>query len=172
MNVEVLDNTRIRSISGGALPIHYKFREANLEDQSKIVSFQIEMAMESESLRLDLKTCTLGVNAVFKNPHLGTYYVAEQDQEVIASLLVIPEWSDWRNGSVWWIHSVYVIPEARRNGVFSNFYEFIQRVGQVRDIRGLRLYVDKGNTSAQAVYKKLGMTNHHYDLYETMFKNG
>jgi GNAT superfamily N-acetyltransferase len=151
------------------LAINYKFRQANVEDQSKIVRFQLEMALESEGLRLNFETCTQGVNAVFKNPHYGTYYIAEDDREVIASLLIVPEWSDWRNGVVWWIHSVYVIPSARRIGVFSDFYKFIQLQGQsCANIRGLRLYVDKGNKSAQMVYKKLGMSNQHYDLYEWM----
>ena len=154
---------------GESLEINYKVREANVEDQSKIVRFQLEMAFESENLRLDFETCTQGVNAVFKNPHLGSYYIAEDEREVVASLLVIPEWSDWRNGMVWWIHSVYVVPSARRSGVFSKLYKFIQLRGQsCANIRGLRLYVDKGNTSAQTVYKKLGMNNHHYDLYEWM----
>ena len=30
------------------------------------------------------------------------------------------------------------------------------------------LYVDKTNTSAQKVYEKLGMENHHYEMYEWM----
>jgi GNAT superfamily N-acetyltransferase len=152
-----------------SLPVNYEFRAAKAEDQSKIVKFQLDMAFESESLQLDFETCTQGVRAVFENPHFGTYYVGETDQEVIASLLIIPEWSDWRNGVVWWIHSVYVVPAARRSGVFSNFYKFIQNQGRTcANIRGLRLYVDKRNTAAQAVYKKLGMTDHHYELYEQM----
>ena len=31
---------------------------------------------------------------------------------------------------------------------------------------GLRLYVDKTNTSAQEVYTRLGMSKEHYELYE------
>ena len=152
------------------MAINTRFREAVLADKSKIVKFQVEMAFESEGLRLDLETCTKGVDAVFNKPQLGTYYVAEEGAELIASLLIIPEWSDWRNGVVWWIHSVYVIPTARRAGVFSSFYKFVETHGKsVAKIRGLRLYVDKGNVAAQKVYQKLGMSNQHYDLYEQLF---
>ena len=37
------------------------------------------------------------------------------------------------------------------------------------DICGVRLYVERTNTGAQATYKKLGMDHSHYDLYETDF---
>jgi GNAT superfamily N-acetyltransferase len=144
-------------------------RKARIEDLSTIVRFQLAMASETENLKLDHAICTQGVSAVFKNSHLGEYYIAENHGQVVGSMLIIPEWSDWRNGVVLWIHSVYVIPEERKSGVFKALYETIQKVGSTRDdFRGLRLYVDKRNTAAQAVYQKLGMSNHHYELYEWM----
>jgi ribosomal protein S18 acetylase RimI-like enzyme len=148
---------------------HLICREARVDDQESIVQFQLALALESENLKLDLQTCSKGVAHVFKNPHIGTYFVAEKSSKVIGSLLILSEWSDWRNGFVWWIHSVYVLPEAREHGVFSSLYRFIQEKGLVEhQIRGLRLYVDKTNVHAQKVYQKLGMTNHHYELYEWM----
>jgi len=144
-------------------------RDADPADQKKIVEFQVSLAWESEQLKLDLGTCSMGVQEVFKNPHLGKYFVAERNSQLVGSLLIIPEWSDWRNGMVWWIHSVYVMPSERRNGVFSTLYRFIKTRGEEeQNIRGLRLFVDKTNIRAQQVYQKLGMTNHHYDLYECM----
>jgi GNAT superfamily N-acetyltransferase len=153
-----------------------EFREANLSDHAKITEFQLAMALETEGMRLDGAACSEGVLAILRNPHLGSYYVAEVDKvdataprEVVACLLIIREWSDWRNGCVWWIHSVYVIPSIRKNGVFKDFFKFIQRQGEITEnIRGLRLYVDKRNQAAQNVYKKLGMDSQHYDLYEWM----
>jgi GNAT superfamily N-acetyltransferase len=144
-------------------------REAHSLDLGTIVEFQLAMALETEDLRLDAETCNKGVNAVFQNPALGKYYVAEKEERVIGSLLIIPEWSDWRNGVVWWMHSVFVVPNERGQGVFSEFYRVIQEEGEKReDFRGLRLYVDKRNVQAQKVYQKLGMSNHHYELYEWM----
>lgn len=143
------------------------FRTAEVKDQALLVEFQIAMALETEELTLDQATCQRGVGAVFTNSNLGTYYVAEKSGTVIGSLLIIPEWSDWRNGVVWWIHSVYVVPNERQSGVFSSFYQFLKQQCERReDLRGLRLYVDKRNIRAQAVYRKLGMSNEHYDLYE------
>ena len=145
------------------------FRLATKEDHTTIVEFQLQMAWETEKLKLDAKTCCQGVAEIFESPHRGTYFVAEKDGKVIGSLLIIPEWSDWRNGEVWWIHSVFVIPSERGKGIFSAFYQFIQtRCHNEKNVRGLRLYVEKNNIKAQSVYRKVGMTNHHYDLYEWM----
>ena len=70
---------------------------------------------------------------------------------------------------VWWIQSVYVLPEARGAGVYRRMYEAIQRL--VRDsasIRGVRLYVDTRNNAAQQVYERLGMDGAHYRVFEWM----
>lgn len=146
-----------------------QFREANVSDAESIVNFQLAMALETEDLALDKETCTLGVAEVFKNPNRGRYFVVQSESKVIASLLIVTEWSDWRNGEVWWIHSVYVLPEFRKEKVFTQFYEYIKSQVQADPkLRGLRLYVDKRNAVAQTVYCKLGMNNQHYELYEWM----
>ena len=37
-----------------------------------------------------------------------------------------------------------------------------------KNIRGLRLYVDKTNTNARKVYETMGMDGNHYLLFEWM----
>src|SRR4051794_24940100 len=78
------------------------YRAATPADISTIIEFQIAMARETEDLGLDREIVGKGVAAVFENAALGRYYVAENDGCVIASLLITYEWSDWRNGTVWW----------------------------------------------------------------------
>jgi len=79
------------------------------------------------------------------------------------------EWSDWRNRMVWWIQSVYVVPDARGRGVFRALYDALRREAQAAGAGGLRLYVDTTNTRAQAVYRALGMNGDHYRVFEEMF---
>src|SRR5262245_49502789 len=124
------------------------YRQAKPTDHAAITRFQIAMAFETEGLNLDPKTCAQGVRAVFDDPRKGQYFVAEQADLVIGSLLLIDEWSDWRNGKVWWIHSVYVEPVHRGSGVFRGLYGKVQELARSDEsIRGLRLYVDKRNTA-------------------------
>ena len=144
-------------------------RKAKPGDESSIVDFQIRMSRETEQIDLDRDIVNKGVNAVFNNPEKGIYFVAESGNKIIASLMITFEWSDWRNGNVYWIHSVYVLPEFRKKGVFKTMYLHLKNnVQKDENIRGLRLYVDKTNTNARKVYETLGMDGDHYLLFEWM----
>ncbi|HEY0144164.1 MAG TPA: GNAT family N-acetyltransferase [Thermoanaerobaculia bacterium] len=145
------------------------YRNATPSDAAAIVDFQVAMARETEELDLDRAVTTNGVDAVFADPSKGRYFVAESDGRVIASLMITYEWSDWRNGVVWWIQSVYVIPEFRKQRVYAGLYEHVRALIADDDaIRGIRLYVDERNTAAQQVYARLGMNGEHYRVFEWM----
>ena len=147
--------------------VDLRVRAAQLGDAAVIVGFQILMARETEELELDLDTVTRGVEAVFADPGKGAYWVAERDGRVAGCLMTTFEWSDWRNGVILWIQSVYVIPEERGRGVYRALYEHLRRrVEADSGLKGIRLYVEKRNTAAQRVYERLGMTREHYDLFE------
>jgi GNAT superfamily N-acetyltransferase len=145
------------------------YRDAVRADHQAIVDFQLAMARETESVDLDRATCAKGVAAVFDNASLGRYFVAEQDGRVAGSLLITYEWSDWRNGNVWWIQSVYVVPELRGRGVYAGLYGHVQAIVNTDpSLRGIRLYVDRRNSVAQEVYTRLGMNGEHYLVFEWM----
>jgi GNAT superfamily N-acetyltransferase len=144
-------------------------RKANETDSTSITEFQLAMAWETEQLQLNEPTVIKGVAAVFADETKGVYYVAELDGKVVGSLLTTFEWSDWRNGTVLWIQSVYVRPEFRKRSIFSKIYKHIQeKVTANANLRGIRLYADKTNISAHGVYEHLGMTAEHYQMFEWM----
>ena len=142
-------------------------RIAKNEDINSILDFQLAMAQETETINLDPETVFKGVSAVIEDRNKGCYYLAETDGKIIGSLLTTYEWSDWRNGTVIWIQSVYVIPGYRRRGVYSKLYSHVkQMVLDDKNLKGIRLYADKMNQSAQKAYKKLGMNADHYITFE------
>jgi GNAT superfamily N-acetyltransferase len=146
-----------------------KIKEASLEHQELIADYQVKMARETENLTLDINIVRKGVRAVFDDDSKGRYFVAFHEEEPIASLLTTFEWSDWRNGTVWWIQSVYVLPTWRNKKVFRKMYDYLQNlIKEKSNVMGLRLYVDKTNTNAQKVYKTIGMEGEHYSLFEWM----
>lgn len=145
-------------------------RDATRDDVSFLADCNVAMAYESEKKRLDRDVLTRGIVAVFDHPERGFYLVAEQSGERVGSLLITHEWSDWRNGGWWWIQSVYVMPDARRNGVFSAMYREIDaRARASAGVIGLRLYVEKENARAQATYAALGMEPAYYSLYQASY---
>jgi GNAT superfamily N-acetyltransferase len=142
-------------------------RKANLSDIESIVEFQLLMAHETEEIELDKAIVTRGVTALLKDESKGHYYVAEIENKVVSSLMTTFEWSDWRNGTILWIQSVYVLKEFRRKGVYRNMYAHIKNlVLENKDLNGIRLYADKSNLSAQKTYKNLGMSPDHYVTFE------
>ncbi|XXK27419.1 N-acetyltransferase family protein [Arenicellales bacterium nBUS_45] len=144
-------------------------RSAGPDDISDIAQFNIAMAQETEERQLDPETIQSGVSGVIQNHAHGFYLIAERDQVAVGSLLITFEWSDWRNGTLWWIQSVYVKPEHRRTGVFKALYDaVIVRARAAKSVRGIRLYVEQENLDAQSVYQKLSMQKTPYQMFERM----
>ena len=105
-------------------------------------------------------------------PRKGLYFVAEIDGVVAGQMMITFEWSDWRNGDIWWIQSVYVPAEHRRKGVFKSLYEHVRAEARRRGVVGLRLYVERENQAAQQTYIAMGMHLSHYLLMEETLKPG
>jgi len=147
--------------------VKMEIRTANLSDHLSIVDFQIRMAKETEDLALNYDLVSKGVLAALNDSNKGVYYIAELENKAVASLLTTYEWSDWRNGLVLWIQSVYVLPEFRGKGIYKEMYLHLKsKVQNNKDLLGLRLYVEKDNKNAQKVYSKLGMDGEHYQMFE------
>ena len=143
---------------------------AATEDVAAIAQFNIAMAAETEDLALDPQTVHAGVAAVVSDDRHGFYLVARSDGKAVGSLMITYEWSDWRNGNLWWIQSVYVVPSARKQGIFRLLYDnVISLAKQDGDAAGGRLYVEKDNRGAQEVYRKLGMSETAYRVFEIIF---
>ncbi|MBN8482889.1 MAG: GNAT family N-acetyltransferase [Xanthomonadales bacterium] len=145
-------------------------RDATRADIGFLVEANAAMAFETEGKRLDRAVLARGVAGVFDDRARGFYLVAERDGVAVGGLLVTREWSDWRDGDWWWIQSVYVVPAARRSGVFRALHaEVEQRARAMADVVGLRLYVEDANANAQATYAALGLVDAHYRLLEAAF---
>ena len=144
-----------------------RVRDAVPTDLPQLVGFACLMAWETEHKRLDAEVVGRGIGAMFEQPARGRYFVAERDGEVVGTLMLTYEWSDWRAGDWWWIQSVYVVEAARRGGVFSALYRHVREAAAARgDVCGLRLYVEHDNRQALATYGALGMQDAGYRMLE------
>lgn len=143
-------------------------RDAAPDDGEFLASGNEAMALETEHKRLDPARVRRGVAAVFEQQAHGRYFVAEDETgRRLGQLMLTYEWSDWRDGQFWWIQSVYVLPEARRHGVFRALYRHLEQL--LRDtpgVVGLRLYVEADNLAAQQTYLRCGMADAGYRVME------
>ena len=147
-------------------------RIGELRDLDVLVEFNRALVCESEGKELPLDVVSAGVETLLNRTNLGFYLLAEKNGKVAGSLMITTEWSDWRNGLYWWIQSVYVRPEFRRQGIYRKLYDFVkQKAKNEQDglrVCGFKLYVERQNTVAQKTYKALGMKESYYLLYEEL----
>ena len=68
-----------------------------------------------------------------------------------------------------WLQSVYVDRDFRRRGVFQRLLEqSVQVLMNDEDVVGVRLYVERENDSAIAVYRQLGFRDAGYHIFERL----
>lgn len=146
--------------------INFVVSRGEVCDIDSIVQFQADMAMESEGCVLNKEKVTKGVTAAMLDDSKGIYWVAKIDERTIGSLMITREWSDWNNEWYWWIQSVYVTPEYRKQGVYKAMYQKVKDAAKENNVSQIRLYADKTNLSAQKAYQSLGMHKSHYLMFE------
>ncbi|MCI4568063.1 GNAT family N-acetyltransferase [Lysobacter sp. CFH 32150] len=156
-----------------------RIREAQPADTDLLAQWMIAMAWETEHKHLDPATIRAGIAAGIADPAKARYFVAMQDAAMaghetvgipVGTLMLTTEWSDWRNGDWWWIQSVYVAPDHRRQGVYAALHRHAEQLARATPgVIGLRLYVEKDNANAQRTYSALGMHDAGYRIYEAEF---
>lgn len=150
----------------------FRVREAVAADAEIVAEYNLRLAWETEHRRLDLAVVRPGVEALIQDRSKGVYFVAETlvdpgvGSKVIGQCCVTYEWSDWRNGNMWWFQSVYVAAEWRARGVFRSLYEEVHRAAVAQGVVALRLYVEEDNLTAQEVYRRRGMVRTAYRVFE------
>ncbi len=142
-------------------------REAIRKDIPLIVDYNQALAHETEALELDRDVLRSGVERAFDHQHLCWYFVAEMEGKVVGQTLITYEWSDWRDGLIWWMQSVYVHSDYRKRGVFQSIYKHIESLAQKDpQARAIRLYVKDDNDKGMSAYRRAGMTDSGYVVYE------
>jgi GNAT superfamily N-acetyltransferase len=159
-------------------------RAATPSDRDAVVRFNLALARETEERELSESTLRTGVQAFLEHPEYGCYYLAFEDpveprgerdpepaadDKPIGQIMLTFEFSDWRNGPIWWIQSVYVEPAHRRRGIYRALHAHVRGAAREAGAVGLRLYVDRENRVAKATYRSLGMEPSRYDMYEEIW---
>ena len=147
-----------------------EIRQAVSADVETLVDFNIALCRETEDRDLDRVTVSEGVRRFVSEPARGRYFVALIACEVVGQTAHTFEWSDWRNGQIWWIQSVYVHPRHRGRGVFRALFQHIRDQGEKdAECCGIRLYMERENDNARKSYQRLGFSGTGYEVLEVLF---
>ncbi|MEI6538494.1 MAG: GNAT family N-acetyltransferase [Planctomycetota bacterium] len=142
-------------------------RSATSDDVAVITEYNCRLALETEHKTLDRATVNAGVRRGLELGDEVQYFVAEDEAGVIGQIMLTREWSDWRNGWMIWLQSVYVVSEKRGAGVFRLLFERSVELARLRcDAVCVRLYVEQGNEKAIATYRRLGFLDSGYLVME------
>jgi GNAT superfamily N-acetyltransferase len=143
-----------------------KIRRATVDDAEIVAEYNVRLALETEGTALDRAVLLPGVQAALADANKALYFLAEMEGDVVGQCMVTYEWSDWRNGPLWWFQSVYVRADWRRRGIFRALFEHVLAEGKAAGAVGVRLYAHSENTNALATYQSLGMNSTHYIVLE------
>jgi GNAT superfamily N-acetyltransferase len=149
----------------------FTIRDADHRDLDAIVEYNRRLAEETEDKSLDPAILRSGVARALADPDRLRYWVAvAPDGRVIGQTATTREWSDWRDGWLWWLQSVYVDAPSRGLGVFKALYRRIRDEAQASgDVIGIRLYVEDENRRAQDAYRGLGLNAAGYTVFEELW---
>ena len=145
-------------------------RRARPEDAATVTAFNIACAAESEDLSLEPAQARAGVEAVLGDATRGRYYLAEDAAGAAGQVMITREWSDWRNGWIWWLQSVYVLTDARRSGVFTALLRHAEAEARREGVSLISLYMDRDNAAAERTYLGNGFGHAHYRMLEKTLK--
>lgn len=152
------------------MPGDLRIRPATVDDWETVVEFNYLLAAESEDKILCRETLSRGVKAALADAAKARYFLATRQERPVGQVMLTYEWSDWRNGHIWWIQSVYVVPECRQQGIYRALHQHVAALAQHEgNVVGLRLYVERNNHRAQQVYQRLGMRSAGYLVYENFW---
>ncbi len=151
--------------------MNLEIRDASATDAETIARFNSLLAEETEGRPLAPGVIGPGVTEILTDSAKGRYWVALDGRQIVGQIMVTYEWSDWRNGMLWWIQSVYIHGDYRRRGIFSALYRHVESLASAAaGVRGLRLYVENDNKRAQETYLALGMSDPRYRVMESIFE--
>lgn len=145
-------------------------RQANLSDADRLTDFNCQLARETEGKELPSEIVRSGVlRGLALTPEVH-YFVAESDGVVVGQIMLTREWSDWRDGWMLWLQSVYVQAEWRGRGVFRKLLGYALGAATLDGkIVSIRLYVEQDNLTAQECYRRVGFHNTNYRVMEMPF---
>ena len=106
-----------------------RVRLAQMEDVEDLLDFKCRLALDTENKTLDRERSRAAIAKCIANPRLGCYLLAwdeaDPQRKSIGTTMITYEMSVAVGGLIYFIKSVFVVPEARRKGVFRSLFNLV-----------------------------------------------
>ena len=136
------------------------------KDLPQLLQLTKDLAKETENgLVLDDALLTVGVgrglsttpdDAASPIYFVGIASSDQGDEQIVGFLAISPEWSDWWATWYWWVISVFVDANRRRQGVATLLFEAMQQEADTIGVQTVNLRVETANAAAQTFYHNIG----------------
>jgi GNAT superfamily N-acetyltransferase len=150
---------------GAGSDMTFSVRQARIDDLETLVSFTTWEAREAEGLEINENIIREGIRAGIENPAMATYWVLEsEDCEIVGSVSVVKEWSDWNAAYYHWIQSMFIVEEYRGQGLMRVLVDAVRSQARKENGLEIRLYVHKDNKRARKAYRRDGFSDAPYQV--------
>lgn len=136
----------------------YHIRAATAVDAEILVSFTLREAREAERYEANEAEVRRGVAGGLGESPFAQYWVAESQGEVVGSISVVKEWSNFRGGMYWWIQSLFIVPAHRGAGLVELLLDHVGEAARAGGALDLRLYAHASNDRALRAYRRCGFS--------------
>jgi 4-carboxymuconolactone decarboxylase len=145
--------------------MNFLVRKAKINDLNQLIEFTLSEAREAEGLVLEFNRIHDGVKAALIDSKIANYWViVDQSDNLVGSVSVIKEWSDWNAGYYWWIQGMYLLPAYRGKGLMKSMIDEVESEMNKSGGLELRLYVHTENHAAIRAYEKAKFTDSKYRI--------
>ena len=146
-------------------------------EQSSDISFEFGQQSNQERivalLSLDAipstkKHVTWMVEQIIAKPDYGFFLVAKQNEEVVGVVMVSYEFSDWRNGTFYWIQETAVAEGLEKEPLERKLLQRLKQIAEDKkgECCGFRAAYSNAETAKWTrIHEELGLTKSHYYLY-------
>lgn len=134
------------------------FKPASQSDPEILVEL-IREFYEVEHLPFD-NNMIRALEKMLNDDFLGRIWLIQDSKKVIGYIVLTFGYSLEFHGRDAFIDELYIRESYRRQGVGTNTLKFVEDVCPSLGIEALHLEVDRKNTAAQSLYRKVGFEDH------------
>jgi ribosomal protein S18 acetylase RimI-like enzyme len=139
--------------------VELSFHLATQADLASLLPL-VQAYYEFDHLSFDERVARTALGNFIEDPTFGRIWLISVDNELVGYLVLTLGYSIEYGGRDAFIDEVYIRAEYRGCGIGSQALSFAEEECRALGVRALHLEVERENTNAQRLYRKVGFADH------------